>query len=239
MYFIFDIFEFFHRCSGKGCWEWPWLSTQRLVSVWDLTSSSGCSRIFSETFIRLVGALRLHQNSAVLSKPAYETLKSYVYLKYYSVLSETETTFRVLSSPQHISGWVERVEKKENMFIFSCMWLRGTAGEIKDTPEERNRESCLLNLIIKSKQANFSPRKGGVRKRRIKKKSNEQLVSIHWGRRGWLQERVWGDVVAVSARMRGEGAAKIHCGYHTQGILLPWHLILKWKLPKILETNAE
>lgn len=154
---------FFHSCSGKGCWAWLWLSIQRLVSMWDLTSTSECSRISSETFIRLFGALRLHQNSAVLSKPAHETLKSYVYLKYDSVLSETEVTFPVLSSPQHSSGWVERAEEKENMFIFSCMWPRWYCRRNqKDTAEEHIKESCLFNLVIKSKQADFSPTKGAV-----------------------------------------------------------------------------
>lgn len=203
--------------------------------MWDLTSTSECSRISSETFIRLFGALRLHQNSAVLSKPAHETLKSYVYLKYDSVLSKTEVTFPVLSSPQHSSGWVERAEEKENMFIFSCMWPRWYCRRNqKDTAEEHIRESCLFNLVIKSKQADFSPTKELWKKRRIKKKSktlwdHEQLVSTHWGRRGWLQGRVWDDVVAVSARVKGEGAAKTHCGCHIRGISFPWHLILKWK----------
>lgn len=132
MYFIFDSFGFFHRCVGKGCWAWPWLSVQRLVSMWGLTSSSECSRIFSETFIRLVGALRLEQNSAVQSKPAYENLKSY--LKYNSLPSETKVTFLVLSSPQHSSKAECKGLRKRKicLFLAACDW-DGTAGEIRHT----------------------------------------------------------------------------------------------------------
>lgn len=57
---------------------------------------------------------------------------------------------------------------------------------------------------------------------------------MRWGRRGQLQGRVWGEVVAVSAGVRGEGAARTHCGCQTWGILFPWHLILKWKPSKTL-----
>lgn len=124
--FCGDVFYFLQfwfssqMCRGKGCWAWPWLSIQRWVSMWDLTSSTECSSIFSKTFIRLVGAPRLHQNSAVLSKPAYETLKSN--LKYNSVLSETEVAFLVLSSPQHSSKveWKGLRKRKICVFLAAC-----------------------------------------------------------------------------------------------------------------------
>lgn len=238
MYFIFHSFGFFHGCSGKGCWVWPWLSIQRLVSVWDLTSSSECSRTSSEAFMRLVGDLRLHQNSAVLSKPAYETLKSYINLKYDSVLSETEVTFPALSSPQHRSGWVERAEEKEKMFIFSCMWLRGTAGEIRKT-HQRNMSGSRVSSIwwLNPSKQTYPAQKEVWKKRRIKKKSGTTSSWFLFPEEEEGGSRGGSEVMSVQ---EWEGRVLLtHCGCHIWGILFPWYLILKWKPSKILETNAE
>lgn len=153
-------------------WAWPWLSIQRFVSMWDLTSSSECSKGFFLTFIRLVGALRLHQNSAVLSKPAYEILKSYIYLKSNSVLSETE----VISLFSHPLGtvqveWKGLRRRKISLFLAACDW-NSTAGEIRKT-HQRNVAGSRISSVwwLNPSKQNFPPQKEVWEKKRIKSKT--------------------------------------------------------------------